>query len=113
VPTSSPPAVQPPSPVLKPPAKPPKVRTHTSSSKPLPVNPPDKPQNGPNSPGNNQEHRNYLIASVAGCSVAGIAFLALLIFCVNNKRKEIAPNEWETASEFKCRCLFAAIYHDG
>ncbi|KAH0651901.1 hypothetical protein KY284_031813 [Solanum tuberosum] len=103
VPTSSPPAVQPPSPVVKPPAKPPKLLTHTNSSKPLPVNPPDKPQNGPNSAGNNQEHRNYLIASVAGCSVAGIAFLALLIFCVNNKRKEIAPNEWETASEFKCR----------
>ncbi|KAH0656224.1 hypothetical protein KY285_031106 [Solanum tuberosum] len=118
VPTSSPPAVEPPSPVLKPPAKPPKLRAYTNSSKPLPVNPPDKPQNGPNFPGINQEHRNYLIAAVAGCSVAGIAFLAVLIFCFKKKKKEIAPNDgrakgWETASEFECRCLFAAIYHDG
>ncbi|KAH0653570.1 hypothetical protein KY290_031842 [Solanum tuberosum] len=93
VPTSSPPAVEPPSPVLKPPAKPPKLRAYTNSSKPLPVNPPDKPQNGPNFPGINQEHRNYLIAAVAGCSVAGIAFLAVLIFCVKKKMKEIAPND--------------------
>ncbi|KAG5596920.1 hypothetical protein H5410_038152 [Solanum commersonii] len=93
VPTSSPPAVEPPSPVLKPPAKPPKLRAYTNSSKPLPVNPPDKPQNGPNFPGINQEHRNYLIAAVAGCSVAGIAFLAVLIFCVKKKKKEIAPND--------------------
>ncbi|KAH0650992.1 hypothetical protein KY284_030904 [Solanum tuberosum] len=118
MPTSSPPAVEPPPPVLKPPAKRPKLRGYTYSSKPLPVNPPDKPQNGSNFPGINQEHRNYLIAAVAGCSIAGIAFLAVLIFCVKKKKKEIAPNDgrakgWETASEFECRCLFAAIYHDG
>lgn len=93
VPTSSPPTVQPPSPVIKPPAKPPKLQNHTNSSKPLPVNPPDKPQNGTNSQGDNQQHQNYLIAAVAGCSVAGIAFLALLILCVKNKKKEIAPND--------------------
>uniref|UniRef100_A0A3Q7HEN1 Formin-like protein n=1 Tax=Solanum lycopersicum TaxID=4081 RepID=A0A3Q7HEN1_SOLLC len=91
VPASSPPTLQPPSPVLKPPAKPPKHQTHTNSSSPLPVNPPDKPQNGPNSQRDNQQHRNYLIAAVAGCSVAGIAFLALLILCVKNKKKEVAP----------------------
>ncbi|KAG5596898.1 hypothetical protein H5410_038130 [Solanum commersonii] len=93
VPTSSPPTVQPPSPVIKPPAKRPKHQTHTNSSTPLPVNPPDKPQNVPNSQGNNQQHRNYLIAAVAGCSVAGIAFLALLILCVKNKKKEVAPDD--------------------
>ncbi|MCD7469383.1 hypothetical protein HAX54_008357 [Datura stramonium] len=92
VPTSSPPTVQPPpSPVVKPPAKPPNLPTQTNSSKPLPVHPPDKQQNGPNSPGNYQQQRNYIIALVAGCSVAGIAFLALLILCVKNKKKEIAP----------------------
>ncbi|KAJ8568795.1 hypothetical protein K7X08_032426 [Anisodus acutangulus] len=93
VPTSSPPTVQPPSPVVKPPAKPPKLQTQTNSSKPLPVHPPAKPQNGPNSPGNNQQHRNYLIAAVAGCSVAGISLLALLLVCIKNKKKEIAPKD--------------------
>lgn len=93
VPTSSHPAVQPPSPVIKPPAKPPNLQTHTNSSNHLPVNPPDKPQNGPNSQGDNQQHRKYLIAAVAGCSVAGIAFLALLILCVKNKKKEIPSND--------------------
>ena len=57
----------------------------------MPVNLSDKLQNGPHSKGDNQQHRNYLIAAVAGCSVAGIAFLALLILCVKNKKKEVAP----------------------
>ncbi|CAN4103438.1 unnamed protein product [Withania somnifera] len=93
VPTSSPPTVQPPSPVMLPSAKPLKPQTHTNSSKPLPVHPPGKPQNDPNSPGNNQQHRNYFIAAVAGCSIAGVAFLALLILCVKNKKKEIVPKD--------------------
>ncbi|XP_009628674.1 formin-like protein 3 [Nicotiana tomentosiformis] len=92
-PTSSPPILQPPSAAIKPPEMPPKTQIHSNSSKPLPVQPPTKPQNGPNSPGNNQEGRNYLIAAVAGCSVAGIALLALLILCVKNKKKEITPND--------------------
>ncbi|KAM3301660.1 formin-like protein 3 [Capsicum chacoense] len=93
VPTSSPPTVQPPSPVIKPPAKPPKPQTNTNSSKPLPVHPPDKPQNDPNSPRNNQQHRNYIIGAVAGSSIAGVAFLALLVLCVKNKKKEVAPKD--------------------
>ncbi|XP_059283079.1 formin-like protein 3 [Lycium ferocissimum] len=92
VPASSP-TLQPPSPVIKPPAKPPKPQISTNSSKPLPVHPPAKPQNGHNSPGNNQQHRNYLIAAVAGCSVAGIALLAMLLLCVKNKKKEVAPKD--------------------
>ncbi|CAN4104832.1 unnamed protein product [Withania somnifera] len=93
VPISSPQTVQPPSPVIQPPKTPPKPKTHTNSSKFLPVHPPDNPQNDPNSPGNNQQHRNYFIAAVAGCSIAGVAILALLILCVKNKKKELAPKD--------------------